>query len=127
MREAVRRVVFLQLCITLAIAPIAALVGGVAAAWSSLVGGALGVIPTLVYWLASRFATSARPSRIVAAHVAAEFLKIVATLGLFICAIVFLKDIRIAPFLATFFLTFIAYWITLYSLGKADERRTDKI
>jgi ATP synthase protein I len=127
MREAVRKVVFLQICIAIGTIIVAALVGGAVSAWSSLVGGALGVIPTLVYWFAARFATGTRPARIVGAHLVAELLKIATTLGLFVCAIVFLKDIKIIPLLAAFFLTLIAYWITLYSLSQADERRRDQI
>jgi ATP synthase protein I len=127
MWEAVRKVVFLQICIAIGTTMVAALIGGAVSAWSSLVGGALGVIPTLVYWFAARFATSTRPARIVGAHLVAELLKIATTLGLFVCAIVFFKDIRIIPLLAAFFLTLIAYWITLYSMSQADERRRDQI
>ena len=125
MREAVRRVVILQLCIAFGAGLIAALVGGLVFAWSALVGGALGVIPTLVYWLAVRLVTSTKPAGVVGIHLIAEFLKIVTTLALFALVIVFLNGIRFFPLIATFCLTLVAYWITLYTISGADERKRD--
>lgn len=125
MREAVRKVVILQLCITFGAGLIAAPLGGLPSAWSAVIGGALGVIPTLVYWLAVRFVTSTRPARVVGMHLIAEFLKIVTTLALFALVILFLNDIRYFPLIATFCLTLVAYWIALYSISKADERQPD--
>jgi len=125
MRESVRRVVILQLCITFGAGLIAVLVGGMVFAWSALVGGALGVIPTLVYWLAVRLVTSTQPARVAGIHLVAEFLKIVTTLALFTLVIVFLDGIRFFPLIATFCLTLIAYWITLYTISRADERQPD--
>ena len=123
MREAVRRVVILQVCITIGAVVIAALGGGTVSAWSSLVGGALGVIPTLVYWCAARLMTGTRPAKVVGAHLVAEFLKIATTLVLFAFAIIFLKELQIAPLLGTFFLSLTAYWIALYLLKSTNERR----
>lgn len=125
MREAVRRVVILQLCITFGASLIAALDGGLVSARSALVGGALGVIPTLVYWLAVRFVTSAQPARVAGIHLIAELLKIATTLALFALVIVFLNGIRFFPLIVTFCLTLIAYWITLYTISRADERQPD--
>ena len=115
----------LQLCITFGAGLIAVLVGGMVFAWSALVGGALGVIPTLVYWLAVRLVTSTQPARVAGIHLVAEFLKIVTTLALFTLVIVFLDGIRFFPLIATFCLTLIAYWITLYTISRADERQPD--
>ena len=127
MLEAVRRVVILQVCITIGAAVIAALGWGTVSAWSSLVGGTLGAIPTLVYWCATQLIAGTRPAKVVGAHLLAEFLKIATTLVLFAFAIIFLREIQIIPMVATFTLTLGAYWITLYSLSGTDERRRDQI
>jgi len=125
MQEAVSRVVILQLCITFGAGLVAALDGGLVSAWSAFVGGALGVIPTLVYWLAVRLVTSTKPATVVGIHLVAEFLKIATMLVLFVLAIVFLNGIRFLPLIATFCLTLIAYWITLYTISRADEPQRD--
>ena len=113
----------LQLCFTLGAGAIALLGAGLVSAWSALVGGALGVVPTLVYWFVARLVTGSKPARVAGGHLFAEFLKIATTLVLFACAIIFLREIQIIPLLATFFLTLFAYWIALYSLSKADEHQ----
>lgn len=125
MREIVRKVVILQLCIAFGAGLIAALYGGLVSAWSALVGGALGVVPTLVYWLVVRLVASTAPARVVGIHLVAEFLKIATTLALFVLAIVFLNGILFFPLIVTFCLTLIAYWITLYKISRADERQPD--
>jgi F0F1-type ATP synthase assembly protein I len=125
MREAVRSVVILQFCIAVGAGLIAALVGGLVSALSALVGGALGVVPTLVYGLTVRLVTSAQPARVAGIHFVAEFLKIVATLALFSLAILYLDGVQFFPLIATFCLTLIAYWITLYTISRAHEHQRD--
>lgn len=125
MREIVRKVVILQLCIASGAGLIAALYGGLVSAWSALVGGGLGVVPTLVYWLAVRLVASTTPARVVGIHLVAEFLKIATTMALFVLAIVFLNGIRFFPLIVTFCLTLSAYWITLYTISRVDERQPD--
>ena len=65
--------------------------------------------------------------RIMYVHVPTAWNALLAITFAFVCAIVFLKDIKIIPLLAAFFLTLIAYWITLFSLSQANERRRDQI
>lgn len=121
MREAVRTVIVLQLCITAGAGVVAALVGGAASGWSATIGGAVGVIPTLVYALTVSLVTGVNPARVVGIHLVAEFLKIATTLALFVVATVFMTGVRFVPLFATFCLTLVAYWGALYSMGRGDR------
>lgn len=83
------------------------------------------MVPTLVYGLTVRLVTSAQPARVAGIHFVAEFLKIVATLALFSLAILYLDGVQFFPLIATFCLTLIAYWITLYTISRAHEHQRD--
>jgi ATP synthase protein I len=111
------RVVSTQVAVTLAGAAAALALGGVRAGYSGLVGGVIGVLPT-VYLAMRMFGAGGghTPERMVRTIVAAEALKILLTGALFAIAFMLL-DVNGLVVIGAYAATTLAYWFALAAPG----------
>ncbi len=115
MQRAAYRFAGWQVALTLAVAAVAALLGGRAAAVSALLGGGIGTIAGL-YQALRMFRVSAAddPARFYRGVWVSEAVKILLTVALFIFAIRVLHP-QFLPMIGGYAVTFIAYWAALGS------------
>jgi ATP synthase protein I len=112
-QAAVRRVVGLQVLVTLLISlPLLAFEGAPTGA-SAFLGGAIGFITSWVY--ARKMATPAgrNPGTLLRAHLVAEVWKLSLTVILFVAVLTLFKWVATLPMLLTFIATLAMYWVAL--------------
>ncbi len=115
MRRAAYRLAGWQVALTLAVAALAALLGGRAAAVSALLGGGIGTVAGLYQALRTfRVSAAEDPARFYRGVWVSEAVKILLTVALFIFAIRVLHP-RFLPMIGGYAATFIAYWAALGS------------
>ena len=113
LRRATWRLAGWQLGVTAGIAGGAALIGGRAWALSALTGGAIGIVAGLYQALRMfRVDASQNPAGYMGSVYAAEALKIVLTVALFIAAIRVLK-VEMLPVIVAYAGTYVVYWVAL--------------
>ena len=116
-----RRATFIIVGLQLAVAVLAALIGGFWAgphvAWSAFLGGLINVVASL-YLAVKLFGLgpAAGPSHWFGRFLIGEALKFAITIGLFILAIVVLKA-AFLPLILAYIATYVAYWIGLMRIG----------
>lgn len=122
MIRAVMQIVGLQL----AVAVLAALIflgwSGTAAATSALIGGAIAVVPGAFYALRVIRSRGASPDRVLRAHYAGEFGKLVLTFAMFAAAFAWMKNVSVLPLFAAYIATLAVYWVALLMSSKIDNK-----
>lgn len=115
--KTVRRILGAQIAVTLAAVALVLLMGGEArAAWSALIGGAIGFSTAYVYvrrMFASRGGDPGDPGEAVKAQYRAEFYKLAVTVVLFGATFVLFRDIAALPLFLTYAATLMVYWAAL--------------
>ena len=102
-----------QVALTGFVVAAAAWVGGSGAAYSSMIGGGIGIIAGLYQSLRMFSADAATdPQRFLRSVYVSEAVKIVLTVALMIAAIRTL-DVSFLPFMLGYIATFVAYWVAL--------------
>jgi len=114
----VRWVIGWQIVLTLAVAGVAAVLGGANAALSALAGGGIGVVANLLYvWRALRLsvdeAGNTDPMRAYRGQAAGEAVKFAATLAGFAIVFVAYKGVAPIPLFAGYVSTFVIFWLAL--------------
>jgi len=114
----VRWVIGWQIVLTLAVAGVAAVSGGIGAALSALAGGSIGVVANLLYvWRAMRLsgdeAGNTDPLRAYRGQAAGEAVKFGATLAGFAIVFVAYKTVVPLALFAGYASTFVIFWLAL--------------
>lgn len=108
-----RRVVTLQLIVTVIISLLLLPWKGATVATSALLGGAIGFIPAWVYAKKMAVDSSGDPQLLLRAQYKAEFYKFVATALLFALTFVFYREVSAAALFLTYVATLMVYWVAL--------------
>ncbi len=113
MDRTVRRIIGLQVVVTVLIA--VSLLGfkGVSAAVSALLGGSIGFLPSLVYAKTMLIVKGNEPRDLLKAHLRAEAYKLLATVVLFFAVFAVFRDVSALILILTFAATSAAYWAGL--------------
>lgn len=112
--KTIRRILGAQMATTLAAVVLVLLMGGEArAAWSALIGGAIGVATAYVYVRRMFASRGGDPGEAVKAQYRAEFYKLAATVVLFGATFVLFRDIAALPLFLTYAATLMVYWAAL--------------
>lgn len=112
--KTVRRILGAQIAVTLAAVMLVLLLGGEArAAWSALIGGAIGFSTAYVYVRRMFASRGGDPGEAVKAQYRAEFYKLAVTVVLFGAAFVLFRDIAALPLFLTYAATLMVYWAAL--------------
>lgn len=112
--KTVRRILGAQMAVTVAAVLLVLATGGEPrAAWSALIGGAIGFSAAYVY-ARRMFATHGEePEELAKAQYRAEFYKLALTIVLFIATFMLYKDIAALPLFLTYAATLLVYWAAL--------------
>ncbi len=112
--KTVRRILGAQMAVTVAAVLLVLAMGGESrAAWSALIGGAIGFSTAYVY-ARRMFATRGEePGELVKAQYRAEFYKLAFTIVLFATTFTFYRDIAALPLFLTYAATLMVYWAAL--------------
>ncbi|HUF21409.1 MAG TPA: ATP synthase subunit I [Burkholderiales bacterium] len=95
---------------------------GTVAAASALVGGAIAVVPGCFYALRVIRSRNASPDRMLRAHYAGEFGKLVLTFAMFAAAFTWLKSVSVLPLFTAYIATLPVYWVALLMFSKIDNK-----
>lgn len=110
-----QRLITLQLGITLAAVALLCALGRLPGAQSAAVGGGIGLAATLAGAIVLRPAGGRSPAALLRSQLLAEFLKVSVTLGLFMAAFLFIREIAPLPLFTTYAATLAAYGIVLFN------------
>jgi ATP synthase protein I len=111
--SAVRRIILIQLAVTIAIALLMLIYLNVIAAASAFAGGAVGFITSLVYAKKMFAPLGSEPKIIIAAHYRAEAYKLVFTVLLFSLVFTQFKEVHVLPLFVAYIATLMVYWVAL--------------
>lgn len=112
--KTVRRILGAQMAVTVAAALLVLAVSGESrAAWSALIGGAIGFSTAYVYARRMVATRGEEPRELVKAQYRAEFHKLALTMGLFAATFTLYKDIAALPLFLTYAATLMVYWAAL--------------
>lgn len=121
MIRAVCLILGLQVAAALAAAFVFLVWAGAAAAVSAVVGGAIAVVPGAFYALRVIRSRGATPDRMLRAHYAGEFGKLVLTFAMFAAAFAWMKNVSVLPLFAAYIATLSVYWAALVMFTKIDK------
>jgi len=102
-----------QALATAALAAVAAIWAGGAAAWSAVLGGAVNVVANAMYGFAYGLLRPAGPGGAVIAAIRAEASKILLVLVLLLAVVVLFRELVLPAFLASFILTALLFRLVL--------------
>ncbi|MDQ3197000.1 MAG: ATP synthase subunit I [Burkholderiales bacterium] len=108
------RIIALQIALTIFLALAWLVARDIPAAFSAVLGGAIGFFPGLVYALTIlRARDSERPDRVLRAQYSGEFRKLLLTFAMFVAIFAWFKDVSVIALLSTYIATLVAYWAAL--------------
>jgi ATP synthase protein I len=119
--RAVSQILGLQVAVALLAALVFLVWSGAAAAMSALVGGVIAVMPGAFYALRVIRSRGATPDRMLRAHYAGEFGKLVLTFAMFAAAFAWMKNVSVLSLFAAYIATLAAYWAALVMFTKIDK------
>jgi ATP synthase protein I len=102
-----------QALATAALAAVAAIWAGGAAAWSAVLGGAVNVVANAMYGFAYGLLRPAGPGGAVIAAIRAEASKILLVLVLLLAVVVLFRELVLPAFIASFILTALLFRLVL--------------
>lgn len=112
--KTIRRILAAQIAVTLVAVALVVLTGGDGhAAWSALIGGAIGFITAYVYVRRMFVSRDRSPGELVKAQYRAEFFKLAFTVLLFGATFVLFSDVAALPLFLTYAATLMVYWAAL--------------
>ena len=116
-RRLALRIVASQCIATLVTAAAAAALSGLRAGYSALLGGTIGVVASLYFaaWL-FRGGEAAEPQQILRGIYVGEFVKIAATVAMFVAVFAWMDVAPLALFVG-YAATFLMYWVALLQTG----------
>ena len=111
--SAVRRIIQIQVAVTLAIVLLMLLIQGAAPAVSALAGGAIGFLTSLVYAKKMHAPPGSDAKKIIRTHYIAEAYKLIFTILLFSLVFTQYKGVHAMPLFAAYVATLAVYWVAL--------------
>lgn len=118
MVRALVSVIAMQVVVAIAVAAMFLLFSGSESAKSALIGGAIAFIPGAFYGLRIIRSRNSSPERLLRAHYAGEFGKLMLTVLLFGGTFAWLKGISALPLFAAYAATLLVYWLALLMFSK---------
>jgi len=112
-RGQVRRIIGLQVAVSVVIALLCLVVYGANVAASAFLGGAIGFLGSLAYARRIAARETSDPKVLLRAHVVGEVQKLVLTVILFAAVLILYKGVATLPLLLTFIATLVVYWVAL--------------
>jgi ATP synthase protein I len=109
----VRRIILIQLAVTVAMAFLMLMYLNVVAAASAFAGGAVGFLTSFVYAKKMFTPQGSEPKTIIMAHYRAEAYKLVFTILLFSLVFTQFKEVHVLPLFVAYIATLIVYWVAL--------------
>ncbi len=104
----------LQIALTVSLALIWLVGRDAPAAFSAIIGGAIGFIPGMVYAVTiMRSNSPGNPNRVLRAQYSGEFRKLLLTLAMFVATFAWFRDVFVIALLSTYIATLVAYWAAL--------------
>lgn len=113
MHRNARRVIVLQVGVTLAVALLLNWSKGETAAISAMLGGAIGFVPAWIYAHKMSAAGGADPHNLLRAQYRAEFYKFAVTAVMFALIFVMFREVSALSLFMTYFATLAVYWVAL--------------
>lgn len=109
------KIIALQIALTISLALIWLLVRDARAAFSAVIGGAIGFIPGSVYAVTILWSgvPGGNANRVLRAQYSGEFRKLLLTFAMFVATFAWFKDVFVIALLSTYIATLIAYWAAL--------------
>jgi len=112
-RGGIRRIIGLQVAVSVAIALACLVLDGPNAAVSAFLGGAIGFLGSLAYARRIAAPQTSDPKVLLRAHFLGEVLKLGLTVILFAAVFILYKGVAALPLLLTFIATLAVYWVAL--------------
>jgi ATP synthase protein I len=113
MRGEMRRIIGLQVAVSVAIALLCLVLYGTNAAASAFIGGAIGFLGSLAYARRIAAPQTSDPKVLLRSHLVGEVLKLGLTVILFAAVFILYKGVAALPLLLTFIATLAVYWVAL--------------
>ncbi|CAH1203163.1 ATP synthase protein I [Candidatus Nitrotoga sp. BS] len=113
MGSAVRRIILIQVAVTVAMALLMLVRLNAVAAASAFAGGAVGFLTSLVYAKKMFAPLGSEPEAIISAHYRAEAYKLVFTILLFSLVFTQFKEVHVLPLFVAYIATLMVYWVAL--------------
>jgi len=110
---AVRRIILIQLAVSVAMALLMLVRLNAVAAVSAFAGGAVGFLTSLVYAKKMFAPLGSEPEAIISAHYRAEAYKLVFTILLFSLVFTQFKEVQVLPLFMAYIATLMVYWVAL--------------
>jgi ATP synthase protein I len=111
--SAVRRIIIIQIAVTILIALIMLIFSSITVVASALAGGAIGFTSSLVYAIKMQVQDNSDARKIMRAHYTAEAFKLTIAVLLFTLVYTQFKELHALSFLGTYAATLTVYWIAL--------------
>lgn len=108
-----RRVVALQVLVSVAVSLLALALSGANAAISALLGGAIGFIPALIYAWRMTAVPGDDPKQLLRAQYRAEFYKFAVTALMFGLTFILVRDVSALFLFLGYLATLLVYWVAL--------------
>jgi len=118
MIRAIVSIIAMQVAVAFGVAALFVLFGNWVSAKSALIGGAIAFIPGAFYALRVIRSRHGAPDRLLLAHYAGEFGKLILTVLLFGATFAWVKEISVLPLFAAYVATLLVYWAALLMFTK---------
>lgn len=118
MIRAIVSIIAMQVALAFGVAALFLFFGSWVSAKSALIGGAIAFIPGAFYALRVIRSRHSAPDRLLRAHYAGEFGKLMLTVLLFGTTFAWVKEISVLPLFATYAATLLVYWAALVMFPK---------
>jgi len=111
--SAVRRIIIVQVAVTLVIALAMLVIQDFTSAVSAFVGGAIGFLTSLIYAKKMLAPPGSEAKKIIRAHYSAEAYKLIFTILLFSLVFTQYKEVQALPLFTAYAATLAVYWVAL--------------
>jgi ATP synthase protein I len=118
MIRAIVSIIVMQVVAALCVGMTFLIFSGSVAAKSAIIGGAIGFLPSVLYALRVIRSRHGTPERLLRAHYAGEFGKLMLTAVLFGATFAWVREISVFPLFAAYAATLLVYWAALLMFTK---------
>ena len=118
MIRAIVTIIAMQVAMAFCVAAVFLFFGNWVSAKSALIGGAIAFIPGAFYAFGVIRSRHSAPDRLLRAHYAGEFGKLILTVLLFGATFAWIKEISVLPLFAAYVATLLVYWAALLMFSR---------
>ena len=118
MIRALVSIIALQVAVAFGVAALFLLFGNGVSAKSALIGGSIAFIPAAFYAFRVIRSRHSAPDRLLRAHYAGEFGKLILTVLLFGATFAWVQEISVLPLFAAYIATLLVYWAVLVMFSR---------